>query len=279
MGLKNYFKRMIRYIRTGVPEYHTTVTVKTSESSNVLKDRNIIITGGGRGLGYYFAKKSIEEGANIVITGRDESTLKRAVKELGDHAKYIQFDVRNVSDMERIFEKAEELLGGKVDSLISNAGVSLHESDFRNVTEEGWDLQMDTNLKGSYFAVKTFIEYLEKHDDTSGNIIVITSERAKRSDDIPYGITKTAENSFVKAIAQKVITEEIRVNGVAPGVTATDMTGFSREENMYAEWQSGKRIFLPEEIAEVVNFLLSDISGCISGEVITCDQGRYISRW
>ena len=80
-------------------------------------------------------------------------------------------------------------------------------------------------------------------------------------------------------LASKVISEGIRVNGVAPGVTASDMTGVDRNGNMYANWQPSNRFFLPEEVAEVVNFLLSDVSNCISGEIIACDQGRYISHW
>ena len=169
--------------------------------------------------------------------------------------------------------------GEKITGLVSNAGVSLHEGDFRHVTEEGWDIQLNTNLKGNYFLVKGFIEYLEKKEDKKGNIVVITSERGRRSDDLPYGLTKVASDSFVECFASRVIKEGIRINGVAPGVTASDMTGVNRNENMYADWQPTNRFFLPEEVAEVVNFLLSDISNCISGEIIACDQGRYISHW
>ena len=110
-------------------------------------------------------------------------------------------------------------------------------------------------------------------------MVVITSERSRRSDDIPYGLTKAASNSFIECFASKVISEGIRVNGVAPGVTASDMTGVDRNGNMYANWQPSNRFFLPEEVAEVVNFLLSDVSNCVSGEIIACDQGRYISHW
>lgn len=139
--------------------------------------------------------------------------------------------------------------------------------------------QMNINLKGNYFMVKAYIEYLESLDDKNGNVVVITSERSRRSDDIPYGLTKAASNSFIECFASKVISEGIRVNGVAPGVTASDMTGVDRNGNMYANWQPSNRFFLPEEVAEVVNFLLSDVSNCISGEIIACDQGRYISHW
>lgn len=280
MGISVYLKRMIRYVIKGLPEYNVTVEVKESIPSRQLEGQNIIVTGAGRGLGFYIAKRCIAEGANVLITGRNEETLKKAVAELGDKSKYLVFDAQNVSGVSAFINNAENMFSGeKITGLVSNAGVSLHEGDFRHVTEEGWDIQLNTNLKGNYFLVKEFIEYLEKKEDKKGNIVVITSERGRRSDDLPYGLTKVASDSFVECFASRVIKEGIRINGVAPGVTASDMTGVNRNENMYADWQPTNRFFLPEEVAEVVNFLLSDISNCISGEIIACDQGRYISHW
>lgn len=280
MGVKKYLKRMATYLIKGVPQNITNVEIKVSSPNKCLKGRNIIITGGSRGLGFYIAQKSIQNGANVLLTGRNEDALKNAVNILGNAAKYIVFDASDTIGIDKFLDKAIEAFHGeKIDSLVSNAGVSLHEGTFRNVSDQGWDIQMNTNLKGNFFMVKKFVEYLESQEDKTGNIIVITSERAKRSDDIPYGLSKVATSSFIQAIAQQVIEEGIRINGVGPGVTASDMTGFKKGENMYAEWQSGKRIFMPEEVSEVVNFLLSDFSACISGEIITCDQGRYISRW
>lgn len=280
MSVGTYLKRMIRYVVKGIPEYQIKVEVKESAPSAQLKGKNIIITGGGSGLGYYIAKRCIAEGANVIITGRKEEKLKQAVSVLGDCCQYLVFDVKNVFAIKEFLNEAEKKLGGhKIDGLVSNAGVSLHEGNFRNVTEDGWNLQIDTNLKGNYFLVKEFIQYLEKKENHTGNIIVITSERARRSDDIPYGLTKIASDSFIKCFASKVIKEGIRVNGIAPGVTASDMTGVDRNGNMYADWQPSNRFFLPEEVAEVALFLLSDVSNCISGEIIACDQGRYISHW
>ena len=276
MGFKQKVKKVLGLF---AKKNYITVTVKQIEANKLLVNRRIIVTGGGRGLGFYIAQRCIAEGADVLIAGRNEKVLKEAAESLGEKCKWMSFDVENISDMENFFEKASIELGGKIDSLVSNAGVSFHEGNFRNVTQEGWDKQMNINLKGNFFMVKTFIEYLEKQRDTSGNIIVITSERAKRPDDIPYGLTKVATNSFIQSMSKKIIEKGIRINGVGPGVTASDMTGFNRDDNMYAEWQPQKRIFLPEEVAEVVNFLLSDASNCISGEIITCDQGRYISQW
>lgn len=279
MSIGTYVKRMLRYVIKGVPEQHTTVQVVESAPGDGLRGKNILITGGGRGLGFCIARRCILDGANVLITGRNEAALASAAKMLGDRCQYLVFDVTDVDGMTALLRQAQEALGGKIHCLVSNAGISLHEGGFRNVTPEGWDAQMDTNLKGNFFLVKAYIAYLESMDDPRGNILVITSERAKRPDDIPYGLTKAASNSFIQGIASRVIEKGIRINGLAPGVTASDMTGFDRDGDLYAEWQPGKRIFLPEEVAEVARFLLSDLSACISGEIITCDQGRYISTW
>ena len=279
MEIGTYLKRVARYIIKGIPEKRVTVEVKESVPNHHLEGKNVIVTGAGSGLGYYIAKRCIAEGASVLITGRNEDKLKKAVDALGVKCKYLVFDSSDVSHMDAFIKEAEKMLCGKINCLVSNAGISLHEGNFRNVTEEGWDLQMNINLKGNYFLVKKYIEYLEKLEDKIGNIVVITSERSRRSDDIPYGLTKVASNSFIECLASKVISEGIRVNGVAPGVTASNMTGVDKNGNMYADWQPSNRFFMPEEVAEVVNFLLSDVSCCISGEIIACDQGRYISHW
>lgn len=280
MSVAGYFKRMVRYVVKGIPEYHITLEVKESSPNSQLTGKNVIVTGAGSGLGFYIAKRCVAEGARVLITGRNEEKLKKACGMLGSNCDYLVFDAQNVSGIKEFLAAAERKFGGKkIFGLVSNAGVSLHEGSFRNVTEEGWDIQMNTNLKGNYFLVKEFIQYLESKEDKIGNIVIITSERSRRSDDIPYGLSKTASDSFVKCFASKVIQEGIRVNGVAPGVTASDMTGVNRNGNMYADWQPSNRFFLPEEVAEVVNFLLSDVSNCISGEIIACDQGRYVSHW
>lgn len=278
--MKDFLKRSLRYLIKGIPENHVTVEVKVSEPKNSLKGKNIIVTGGSRGLGFSIAKRSIEEGARVLITGRSKDALNLAVEQLGSQCVGIVYDAGSISEIDSFWKQAVSKFGEeKIHCLVSNAGISLHEGDFHNVTEEGWDRQFDVNLKGNYFLVKKYIEYLEALDDTKGDIVVITSERSRRSDDIPYGLTKTASDSFIQCMASRVICKNIRINGVAPGVTASDMTGVNRADNMYADWQPTNRFFLPEEVAEVVNFLLSDTSNCISGEIIACDQGRFISHW
>ena len=279
MRTKEYLKRVARYLLKGVPVVETKVIVKEHSPHNVLANRCILITGGSSGIGFYIARKCLAEGASVCITGRDINKLRAAQEKLGENCFAIQHDVSDIKSYQKIFLQCEKLFGRPIDDLVSNAGISLHEGSFYNVTEAGWDSQMGINLKANYFICKAFIEYREKQESTAGNILVITSDRGSRADDIPYGLTKVASNSFVRGFAHKIVQKGIRINALAPGVTCSELTGYSRDENMYFESAPGKRVFLPEEMANVAKFLLSEESSCISGEIINCDQGFYIAHW
>lgn len=277
MKVKAAIKRCFKYIIYGTPVVNVTAGIYQIAPGKTLAGKKIIITGGGRGLGYYIAKKCIAEGATVLITGRNEKTLSDSVKELGENCRFLKYDVSQADKAEEFIKQAVATLGGgKVDCLVSNAGVSFHEGNYRNVTIDGWDRQMDTNLKGAYFMIQNFVEQLQKYKDSTGNVIIMTSERGLYCDDIPYGLSKAAINSFTRGLARRLITNGIRVNAIAPGVTVSDMTGYKRDENLYLQSACGQRVFLPEEVAEVTAFLLSDASKCISGEVIACDQGNYL---
>lgn len=148
-------EKIKRIVKLFIPKKHLTVTVQQIAPTQLLRGKNIIVTGGGRGLGYYIAKKCISEGANVLITGRNEQVLQSAVVELGERCRYLCFDVQNIAGIPEFIEQAAKVFSGeKIHCLVSNAGISLHEGNFRNVTEEGWDRQINTNLKGNYFLVK-----------------------------------------------------------------------------------------------------------------------------
>lgn len=276
MSVKLYLKRMMHYIKNGDP--NITPNVYISGQNEVLKGKNILVTGGGRGLGYSIAKKCISSGASVLITGRNVETLQNAQSELGLKCHYMVFDISSFENIDIFFDDAEKKFGERhIDAIVNNAGISLHEKGFIDVTYESWDKQMDTNLKGTYFFTQAYIKYLLSHK-SRGNILIVSSERGLCGDTIPYGISKSGLNCLIKGLSIKYIAEGIRVNGIAPGVTASDMTGISKDTNLYNPECCGKRYFLPEEIAEVAAFLLGETSNCISGEIIACDQGNYLSR-
>lgn len=241
-----------------------------------LKDKKIVITGGGRGLGFAMAKKFIVEGADVLIAGRNEKTLKARAEELS--CKYLTLDVSNPTDFKAFIDNADKILGG-VNVLVNNAGVSLHEPTFFDVTPETFDKQVDTNIKGAFFLTQEFIKHLKANGST-GNVLFVSSETGDTMDFRPYGFTKVAVNSMVQGLAYLFRKEGIRVNAVAPGITASDMTGVKADGNLNAGEYATGRYYLPEEVAETAAFLISDASGCVSGQIITCNNAQTINaRW
>ena len=267
MGYKRIIRKIAKFILASQPDAFVQVNVGQIQSGSILKDKKIVITGGGSGLGFAMAKKFISEGAQVVISGRNADKLNAAAEKLGHSKEFL--------------EKVKELLGGRIDCLVSNAGVSLHENIYTNVTVEGFDKQFNTKFRAGYFLGKAFLEMKTKEEQPNAELLYITSETGDQVYDIPYGMTNAALNSMVGAFSRRVYQQGIRVNAIAPGVTLTEMTrdyAESSDGNLYRNCASG-RTFLPEEVAEVACFLLSDASKCISGEVIHCNAGNHLKAF
>ncbi len=190
---------------------------------------------------------------------------------------HLPLDLTKLETFDDFFTEALKLLGG-IDRLVNNAGLSLHES-FQTVTPEGIDLQVSTNLRGPFFLSQRVLAYMIENKN-KGQVLFISSETSETADIRPYGLTKAALNSLVQGLAYLYIKEGIRVNAIAPRVTATEMTGFKAEESLSYSYNPDGRVYLPEEMAEVAAFILSDASACISGQIITCNNGKTINtRW
>lgn len=276
MSLGQYVKRGIRYVLHGVPVKNITADISYLQPNARLAGKKIIVTGGGRGLGAAMATKFVAEGAEVLITGRNESVLKATADRIG--SKYMVLDIQDTSALDGFVSAADKVLNG-VDMLVNNAGISLHEPTFFDVTPESFDAQIATNLRGGFFLTQSFVRMLLK-EKRKGNILFVSSETGDTVDFRPYGFTKAAVNSMVQGLACLFVEHGIRVNAVAPGVTASDMTGIMSDGNLYLAYNATERVYLPEEVAETACFLLSDASGCISGQVIVCNNGKTInSRW
>lgn len=279
MGVKKLIRRIAKFIVFEQPKERVTVQVAQINYGGILKGKNIVITGGGSGIGLAMAKKFASEGANVIISGRNEEKLKKAVEEIGANAQYVQFDVTDVTNDKTFLEECKTMFNGTIDCLVSNAGLSLHENIFTNVTVEGFDKQFNTNMRGNYFLCKEFLEMKLSEKADNASLLVTTSETGDQAYDIPYGMTKAALNSMVRALSRRVYKLGIRVNAIAPGVTLSEMTSSyasAEDGNLYRDCASG-RTFLPEEVAEVACFLLSDASKCISGEIIHTNAGNHLN--
>ena len=282
MGYKRIIRKIAKFILASQPDAFVQINVGQIQAGNILQEKKIVITGGGSGLGYAMAKKFISEGAEVVISGRNADKLKAAAEKIGSsNCKTVVADVCDVAHSMDFLENAKELLDGRIDCLVSNAGVSLHENIYTNVTVEGFDKQFDTKFRAGYFLGKAFLEMKTKEKQPNAELLYITSETGDQVYDIPYGMTNAALNSMVGAFSRRVYQQGIRVNAIAPGVTLTEMTrdyAESSDGNLYRNCASG-RTFLPEEVAEVACFLLSDASKCISGEVIHCNAGNHLKAF
>lgn len=239
-------------------------------------EKKIIVTGGGKGLGAAMAKKFVAEGASVLISGRNEQTLRSTADKIG--CKYLTLDIQDTTELDNFISEADRILEG-VDCLVNNAGISLHEPTFFDVTPETFDAQIATNLRGGFFLTQSFTKLLLR-EKRKGNVLFISSETGETVDIRPYGFTKAAINSMVQGLACLFVKDNIRVNAVAPGITASDMTGIKSDGNLFLSINATERVYLPEEVAETACFLLSDASGCVSGQIILCNNGRTINpRW
>ena len=276
MSFKQYLKRGARFIIKGVPTKNITAHISYLQPNGRLKGKKIIVTGGGKGLGAAMAAKFISEGASVLISGRKEADLKATADKIG--CSYLTLDVQDTSALIRFVQDADEILGG-ADCLVNNAGISLHEPAFFDVTPDTFDAQIATNLRGGFFLTQSFTRLLLK-EKRKGNVLFVSSETGETVDIRPYGFTKAAVNSMVQGLACLFVDKGVRVNAVAPGITASDMTGFKADGNLFLAGNATERVYLPEEVAETACFLLSNASDCISGQVIVCNNGKTINpRW
>lgn len=273
---KNYISRGIRFVVNGEPQVF--VRVDSVINGELLKGRNIIITGASSGIGYETAKKCIQEGANVLCIARNEQKLKAAVDRLSAETKnnkihYLQWDISDISIYKSKCCEAIKMMDGHIDCLVNSAGMT-SDVNLSDCTPEKWDTIFNINLKGLYFATSEFVKQFVKQG-TGGNVINIASQAGLNAQTRPYALTKAALIHFTFGLAKEYIDQGIRANAVAPGPTVSDMYAINPEGNL-KYINRCKRAFRSEEVAETVMFLLSNASNCITGEVIACNGGNSI---
>lgn len=266
MGIKKYITHFIKYLQKGGVTY---ININQIDTPKILEGKNIVITGGTSGIGYEIAKRSTELGAKVLITGRSIERLKEVGKEL--NCEIIEWNISNLQLCEGKVKQIMNKFNGKIDCFINNAGIFKYRG-YNNCTIEEWDSIMSTNLEGVYFATREIINQCFKKNKT-GNIIMISSIEGVRNTEGPYAISKASVNHITRSLAKELIEDNIRVNAIAPGVTCSNINHIDETDNVYYENSVGKRVLSPKEIAEVAVFLISDNSKCITGQIISCDNG------
>ena len=220
------------------------------------------------------AEKFVAEGAAVLISGRYENALKECAKKIG--CQYLTLDVQDTPSLDAFISNADRMLEG-ANCLVNNAGISLHEPSFFDVTPETFDSQIATNLRGGFFLTQSFTKLLLR-EKRKGNVLFVSSETGETADIRPYGFTKAALNSLVQGLACLFVSNGIRVNAVAPGLVMTEMVAknWEQRKERYLQTIPLYRIAQPEEIASVVVFLSSAKAGYITGSTLDVTGGMMM---
>ena len=242
-----------------------------------LEGKVAVVTGGNSGIGLASAKRLHEEGARVVITGRDPKTLDSAVSAIGAGTVALQSDASKLEDIERLFALVESKVG-KIDVQFANAGIAKF-APYSASQAAVFDELFATNVKGVYFTLQKAIPHLNNGASVILNTSVAASKGAENMG--IYAATKAAVRSFARTAATELQDRNIRVNAVAPGPIATPIfgrTGLTEEqiEGFKAGISSRVplgRIGRPEEIASAGAFLASDDASYITGVELNVDGG------
>jgi NAD(P)-dependent dehydrogenase (short-subunit alcohol dehydrogenase family) len=242
-----------------------------------LEGKIALVTGGTSGIGLATAKRFVNEGAYVFITGRRHAELSVAVKEIGTNATGVQGDVSNLADLDRLFAQIKRDKG-RIDVVFANAGVAKY-APLGAITEEFYHSIFDINVKGLLFTVQGALSLMPD----GGSIILNSSIVASKG--LPansvYSATKAAVRSFARTWTTDLKDRRIRVNAVSPGsvdtpglsgLLASSETGEQRRRLISSSVPLG-RFGTPDEIAKAVVFLASDDSSYVTGAELFVDGG------
>jgi NAD(P)-dependent dehydrogenase (short-subunit alcohol dehydrogenase family) len=249
-----------------------------SNNGQKLARKIAVVTGGSSGIGLATARRFVEEGAHVVITGRRENELKEAAASIKRNVTTVVGDVSRLEDLDRLFAVVREK-HGHIDVLVANAGAGT-VAPLEAATEAHFDQTFDVNVKGTFFTVQKALPLIK-----DGGSIILTSSVTNvlgAPGFSAYAASKAAVRNFVRAWTMELKDRRIRVNCLSPGPTETGAlqktTGLSDEQARQAAEAYASQIPMgrwgrPEEIAAGVLFLASDESSFITGIDLPVDGG------
>ena len=238
------------------------------------ENKNVVITGGSTGIGFATAKAFIEKGANVWITGRSAENLQKAAAKINSQRlNTVVSDTSNLSGI-TVLEKAVVESGIKIDVLFINAGTAVFDS-IEQVTEEDFDAQFNTNVKGSFFTLQKLLPHIK-----DGGAILFTSSIVATAANLGssvYAATKGALNKIAQIAANELADRKIRVNIVSPGPVQTEgldsVVPTKEAKGHLASATALQRLGNPHEIAKAVLFLASGEASFILGTELLVDGG------
>jgi len=241
-----------------------------------LKDKKAIVTGAGQGIGRSITLKLAQEGADVVIAESNPDTGTRTVKEVeaqGRKALFISVDVANQKQVQAMADQVLKAWKG-IDILVNNAGFD-RPGHLLKVKEEDWDAVLGVHLKGTLNCIQAVAPHMIEKG--YGKIVNLSSVWGKRGavSEISYSSAKAGIIGLTKSVARELGRYQINVNAILPGLILTPTIAKMAEkyQNMIIENTPLRRIGQPEEVANVVAFLVSDEASFVTGAMVEVSGG------
>ena len=272
MGVKTKLKNAVHtLIQMGKEEKIQPIIVPV-EKEKLLDGKVALITGGTSGIGLAVAQAFQNAGAKVIITGTNQQKLEIALKKIGGGGKGLLIDVRDTEHLPDKVKEAEALFEeNRIDILVNSAGVVV-KHDFWGIDEKEYDRIMDTNAKGTFFMSQAVGKaMIEKQ--IKGHILNVTSSSALRPAWTPYQMSKWAVRGLTLGLADTLLPYGIVVNAIAPGPTATPMLGKTEGSSISEPNNPSKRYAMPEEIASMAVYMVSDAGRMIVGDTVYMTGG------
>ena len=242
-----------------------------------LKGQVALVTGASRGIGRAIAVQLARCGASVAGVARTKEGLEAtlaAIREAGGTAEGFAADVSLAEDVNRVVSEVEAAFGGKIQILVNNAGIT-KDGLFLRMEDDAWDSVIATNLKGTFLFCRAVGALMMRQ--RYGRIVNITSVSALMGNpgQANYSASKAGVIGFTQTIAREIASRNVTVNAVAPGFIATDMTDVLPDK-VKAEVKERipvRRLGNPEDIADMVTYLVSPSASFVTGQVIAVDGG------
>lgn len=244
-----------------------------------LAGRVAIVTGGSRGIGLAAAALLAEDGAAVIISGRDADRLARAsteIEALGATVLGVVADAASREDVDRLVDTAKDRFG-RIDILVNNAGMT-RDGLLLRMKDADWDDVLQVNLRGAFLALRAVAKVMVRQK--SGRIINITSAAGAMGNagQVNYSAAKAGLIGMTKAAARELAHWGILVNAIAPGLIDTDLVAAvpaEARETLLAQVPL-KRIGTGRDVAEMVRFLAGDGAAYVTGQVFHVNGGLYM---
>lgn len=243
----------------------------------------VLVSGGSRGIGLALARGFAERGAQVVITGREQSTLDAAAAEIsagGGACAGMACDVARVEEIEPVIERVVSEYG-RIDTLLNVAGVNIRQPAAR-FSPEQFDFVLDINLRGAFFMAQAVGKRMVELG--SGAVVNIDSlnSDAPLKHVAPYAMSKAGVNAMTRSLAMEWGPHGVRVNGLAPGFILTDLTQKLWSNPTMGEWGRFNtplgRLGRPEDLVGTAIFLASPAAAFLTGQTLYVDGGLIAGR-